>query len=156
MDNFKVSYSLKFSKNGFSLSHISFLFWNLFWWTFCRIWRLQTSDLEMVGKRREREIERDRKEKKKKPFCVKKMEFWRDVMPTAVWPDLAKFCHFGKTLQVKFLKVYFLFGKVLSLLWQIWYIIGLILIFANGQILKNNLTIWSRWTEGALWVNFTY
>ena len=31
---------------------------------------------------------------------------------------------------------------MLSLLWQIWYIIGLIFIVANGQILKNNLTIY--------------
>ena len=34
--------------------------------------------------------------------------------------------------------------SLLSLLWKIWYIIGLILIVANGQILKNNLTIWSH------------
>ena len=63
-----------------------------------------------------------------------------------VWPDLAKFCHFGKSLQVfgKFLTVYFLFGKMLSILWQIWDIIGIIFIAANGQILKNNLTIWSH------------
>ena len=35
-----------------------------------------------------------------------------------VWPDLAKFRHFGKVLQVlgKFLMAYFLFGKMLSLL----------------------------------------
>ena len=63
-----------------------------------------------------------------------------------VWPDLAKFRHFGKTFQVfgKFLTVYFLFGKVLSLFWQIWFFNRLILIVANGQILKNNLTIWSH------------
>ena len=44
----------------------------------------------------------------------------------SVWPDLAKFCHFGKILQVfgVFWAVYFLFGKMLSLLWQICYIIG--------------------------------
>ena len=34
---------------------------------------------------------------------------------------------------------------MLSLLWRIWYIIGPIFIFANGQILKNNLTFWSHW-----------
>ena len=34
------------------------------------------------------------------------------------------------------LTVYFLFGKMLSLLWKIWCIIGLIFIVANGQILK--------------------
>ena len=51
-----------------------------------------------------------------------------------VWPDWAKFRHFGKILKVffKFLKFYFLFGKMLSLFWQICYIIGLILIVANG------------------------
>ena len=37
--------------------------------------------------------------------------------------------------------VYFLFGKMLSLLWQICDIIGVIFIVASGQILKNNLTI---------------
>ena len=65
-----------------------------------------------------------------------------------MWPDLAKFRHFGKTLKVvsKFLTVYFLSGKMLSLLWQICDNIGLIFIVVNGQILKNNLTIWSHWT----------
>ena len=64
-----------------------------------------------------------------------------------MWPDLAKFHHFDKSLQVfgNFLTVYFSFGKMLSILWQIWDIIGLIFIAANGQILKNNLTIWSHW-----------
>ena len=40
----------------------------------------------------------------------------------------------------------FLICKMISLLWQIWYIIGIIFIVANGQILKNDLTIWSHWT----------
>ena len=40
--------------------------------------------------------------------------------------------------------VYFLFGKMLSLLWQICDIIGLIFILATGQILKNNQTILSH------------
>ena len=55
---------------------------------------------------------------------------------------------FGERLQVlgKFLMVYLLFGKMLSLLLQICDIIGLIFSVANGQILKNNLTIWSHWT----------
>ena len=52
-----------------------------------------------------------------------------------VWPDLAKFRHFGKSLEIfgKFLTAYFLFGKMLSILWQICDIIGLIFIAANGQ-----------------------
>ena len=47
------------------------------------------------------------------------------------------------SLQVfgKFLMVYFLFDKLLSLLWQICDIIGLILIVAIDQILENDLTI---------------
>ena len=63
-----------------------------------------------------------------------------------VWRDLAKFRHFGKSLRVfgKFVTFYFIFGEILSSLWQICVIIGLIFIVANGQILKNNLTIWSH------------
>ena len=65
----------------------------------------------------------------------------------AVWPDLPIFHHFGKSLPVfgKFLTVHFILGKILSWLWQIWDIIGLIFTIANGQIFKNNLTIWSHW-----------
>ena len=61
-----------------------------------------------------------------------------------VWPDLAKFHHFSKVLQVfgKSLMVYFLFGKMFNLLRWICYIFEINFIVANGQILKNNLTIW--------------
>ena len=68
-----------------------------------------------------------------------------------VWPDLAKFRHFGKVFS-KFLRVYYLFGKILSLLWQNCDIIGLIFIVANGQILKKNLNIWSYCTRQRLMV----
>ena len=49
-------------------------------------------------------------------------------------------------LQVfgKFSTVYFLFGRMMDLLWQIWNIVWLIFIVANGQISKNNLAIWSH------------
>ena len=40
----------------------------------------------------------------------------------------------------KFLKVY-----LLILLWQTYDIVVLIFIVVNGQVLKNNLTIWSHW-----------
>ena len=43
--------------------------------------------------------------------------------------------------------LYFLFSKMLSILWQICYSIGLIFIATNGQILKNNLTILSYWCQ---------
>ena len=56
-----------------------------------------------------------------------------------VSPDLAKFRLFGKLLTV-----YLLFGKMLIILWQICDIVGLSFIVANGQILANNLTIWSQ------------
>ena len=63
-----------------------------------------------------------------------------------VWPDLAKFHHFGKNLPY--------FGQ--CLVWFIWYLtnfctyicnfyaIGQISIAVNGQRLKNNLAIWSH------------
>ena len=64
-----------------------------------------------------------------------------------MWPDLAKWHHFGKSLQIfgKFLKVYILLCKLLSLHWQIYDLLGLIFIASNGQILKNKLAIWSHW-----------
>ena len=48
---------------------------------------------------------------------------------------------------------------MLSLLWQICDNIGLIFIVANGQILKNNPTIWSHYTVGTAdflieWIGF--
>ena len=74
--------------------------------------------------------------------------------PWSVWPDLANFCHFGKSLQVfgKFSTVYFLFAQMLSLLWQICDIIGLIFIVSNGQILKkSNYLV----TMAQTWPHFT-
>ena len=56
-------------------------------------------------------------------------EKWQEFLwMQAVWPDLAKFRHFGKNLKIfdKYLTVNFLFGKMLSLLWQIFDIIGLV------------------------------
>ena len=63
-----------------------------------------------------------------------------------VWPDLAKFDHLDKILQVvgKFLTVYFLFGKILNLFWQHCSIVRQIFIVANGPILKHNLPIWTH------------
>ena len=66
-------------------------------------------------------------------------------------PDLAKFCHFGKVFG-KLLTDYFLIGKMRRLLWQICDIIGLILIAANGQILKSNLTIWSHCSKSRMFL----
>ena len=62
------------------------------------------------------------------------------------WPDLAKFCHFGKTEQDfgKMLMVYLVFGKILNLLWQK-YDIWRIFIVTNGQILNSFRATWSLW-----------
>ena len=78
-------------------------------------------------------------------FLQKQILASEPPLPT-VWLDLEKFRQFGKSLQVfgKILTVYFLFGKMLCLLWQICDIFGLIFIVSNGQIFKNNLTIWSH------------
>ena len=50
---------------------------------------------------------------------------------------------------------FFLFGKMLSLLWQNSDIIRLIFIVANGQILKNYLAIWSHCSYATLNVFMT-
>ena len=61
-----------------------------------------------------------------------------------VWPDLAKFCHFGKTLQVFGLFLIWQNAEpTLANLWHYW---------ANfhcckWSYLKNNITIWSHWRE---------
>jgi len=52
-------------------------------------------------------------------------QIWRNL------PLLQKIQVFGKCLTV-----YLLFGKMLTQLWQIWYIIGLIFIVSNGKYLK--------------------
>ena len=70
----------------------------------------------------------------------------------AVWPDWGKFHHFGKIFQVlgNILWVYLLFGKISDLFWQILYAIGQVFIDVNGQMLKNNLAIWSHWLQAYL------
>ena len=52
----------------------------------------------------------------------------------------------------QFLRVFLLFGKFWTdfgkkfyAIEQIWYIIGPIFIVTNGQMLKNNLAVWSHW-----------
>ena len=47
----------------------------------------------------------------------------------------------------QFLRVYLLFGKILNRHWQFSYAIGQLFIGINGQMLKNNLAIWSHWSR---------
>ena len=43
--------------------------------------------------------------------------------------------------------VYFECGKILKLLWQIFYVIGKTYYAIDGQNLINNLSIWTRWSQ---------
>ena len=73
----------------------------------------------------------------------------KKTLSETLWPDLAKFRHFGKTYSDfgKILMVYLVFGKILTLLCQEFYVIGRIFIAVNGQILNSYQAIWSLWSE---------
>ena len=75
------------------------------------------------------------------PSCAT-MKFLYEIGSRFIQSLVSSVTRFGEMSQLwqNFIRLW----HVLSLLWQIWYIIGLILIVANGQILKNNLTIWSH------------
>ena len=57
----------------------------------------------------------------------------------AVWPDLAKLCHFDQIISLAKMSYYFVFGKILHLLWHICYAVGLFLTDVNGQNWTNHL-----------------
>ena len=75
---------------------------------------------------------------------------------------------FGQNLQSlgKLFEVFFAIWEILDQCGKILYVIGQVLIDANGQMLKNNIAIWSHWKQvckklclnfeslfwGALWV----
>ena len=65
----------------------------------------------------------------------------------AVWPDLAKFRHFGNNFKVfgHFKKLCIVFGKLLNLLWQMFIAIGQIFIVVNCQKTKHNVATWSHY-----------
>ena len=60
----------------------------------------------------------------------------------ALWPDLAKFRHFGKILDI--FGDFWGFGKKFNLLWHILNAIGQIFIVVQGQISKIHTAIWSH------------
>jgi len=64
----------------------------------------------------------------------------------SVWPDLAKFGHLGKTLKAfgYSLRLYFVFGKILTLIGQIFMILDKISLLIMAQYWKDNLAIWSH------------
>ena len=65
----------------------------------------------------------------------------------SVWPDLAKFSHFVKTLKLfdYSLMVYFVLGKILNLIGQIFMILDRFSLLLMAQYWKDNLAIWSHW-----------
>ena len=65
----------------------------------------------------------------------------------SVWPDLAKFCHLGLTLKVfgYSLRVYFVLGKILTLIGQIFMTLDKFSWLLMAQYCKDNLAIWSHW-----------
>ena len=67
----------------------------------------------------------------------------------AMWPDLAKNCFFCHILTAfgYFRNLHLLSGISVYLLWHIFYAFGKIFIDVTGQILKNNLAIWSHWSR---------
>ena len=71
----------------------------------------------------------------------------RFIIPWPVWPDWAKICHFGKISKVcLFLWVYLEFGKILSLLWLLFYAFGQISLLTKAQYWKKYTVIWSHWS----------
>ena len=66
-----------------------------------------------------------------------------------VWPDFAKFHHFGKYLKVfgNIFKVYLVLGIDLKSLWHNLYAFVQIFIAINGQILKTQSGHTDRWAQ---------
>ena len=65
--------------------------------------------------------------KKKKNILARRVCIdWNEFEWTAVWPDLAKFRLLGKLSKIlgKLLRVYFVFGIILHLLWHLLYFWG--------------------------------
>ena len=60
-----------------------------------------------------------------------------------IWQNFARFGRIFKVLG-NFGGNYLLFGKILELLWQVLRNTGRIYVHVNGQMLKNNLAIWSH------------
>ena len=78
------------------------------------------------------------------------LESTKDIFKTrAMWPNLAKFHHFGiflKSSAIFWGFIYLVFSKVLNpIMAKI--SIRQILMVLNGQILKNNVAIWSHWSR---------
>ena len=73
-------------------------------------------------------------------------DIWTTRGKCKVWPDLANFRHLGKTLKVfgYSLRVYFVFGKTLTLIGQIFMKLNKFSLLLMAQYWKDNLAIWSH------------
>ena len=62
-----------------------------------------------------------------------------------MWPDLAKFRYYGKTLKLfgYSLRVYFVWGKIVNLIGEISMMLEKISLLLMAQYWKHNLAIWS-------------
>ena len=88
-------------------------------------------------------------------FRRRMVKLWqiKSFSSQAVWPDLAKFHCFGKYLKIfgSIFKVYLVEGKVFYLLWHnlccYW---SYFLCCKWPNIEKNNLAIWSHWSQGRI------
>ena len=77
---------------------------------------------------------------------VNKIKWKSLTIEISVWPDLAKFRHFGKIFKGNFSMVYLLLAKMLNLLGQIF-------IDVYVQMLINKLVIWSHWMLFTFWLH---
>ena len=58
-------------------------------------------------------------------------------------PTLAKLSCYWVKFGAYFGKTFMLLGKIWSILWQNFHVIGQIIIVPNGHLLKPNLAVWS-------------
>ena len=77
---------------------------------------------------------------------IKNRWMWRRRDGYPVWPDLAKIRHFCEILHVfgNFLWVYLVLSTIFNLLWLILYATGQIFLVTYGQILCQNIIIFSH------------
>ena len=65
---------------------------------------------------------------------------FENCQSTSVWPDSAKFHHFGEIFKIycNFIRVKLVFGKLFNLLWKIQCAFGPLYDVVNGQILSKH------------------
>ena len=79
-------------------------------------------------------------------ICWNQVKWNKELQWWTVWPDLAKFRHLGKTYKVfgYYLRVYFVFCKILTLIGQMFMILDKFSLLLMVQYWKDNLANWSH------------